>query len=130
MLLSTQNTALRRDLEKWFRATQIEPLVVAEFEDAALAKIVATDGIGITVVPTVVVAEAIERYGFVSLGRTDECQINLYLITAERRIEHPAVSLLAREAGRALLGGRRKGKAPDPASRPLTKPKVRARRVP
>ena len=130
MLLSTQNTALRRDLEKWFRATQIEPLVVAEFEDAALAKIVATDGIGITVVPTVVVAEAIERYGFVSLGRTDECQINLYLITAERRIEHPAVSLLAREAGRALLGGRRKGKAPDPASRPLTKPKVHARRVP
>lgn len=130
MLLPTQNTALRRDLEKWFRAAQIEPVVIGEFEDAALAKIVATDGIGITVVPTVVMAEAIERYGFVSLGRTDECRVQLYLITAERRIEHPAVSLLAREAGRALLGGRRKGKVPEPASRPLTKPKVRARQVP
>jgi LysR family transcriptional activator of nhaA len=72
--------------------------VVGEFEDAALAKIVATDGIGVTVVPTAVMAEAIERYGFVSLGRTEECQIQLYLITAERRIEHPVVALLAREA--------------------------------
>ncbi len=108
MLLSTQNTALRRDLEKWFRATKIEPVVVGEFEDAALAKIVATEGIGITTVPTVVAAEAIERYGFVSVGKTDECQVQLYLITAERRIEHPALALLAREAGRGTRGGRGK----------------------
>ncbi len=111
MLLSTQNTALRRDLEKWFRAVKIEPVVVGEFEDAALAKIVATEGIGITVVPTVVAAEAIERYGFVSVGRTDECQVQLYLITGERRIEHPVVALLAREAGQAAVGRRRR-KAP------------------
>ena len=114
MLLPTQNTALRRDLEKWFRTEQVEPVVIGEFEDAALAKIVATDGIGITVVPAVVMAEAIERYGFVSLGRTDECQIQLYLITAERRIEHPTVALLAREAGKVLVARRRKGKAPNP----------------
>jgi LysR family transcriptional activator of nhaA len=98
VLPPTQNTALRRDLEKWFRAAQVQPVVVGEFEDAALAKIVATDGIGVTIVPTAVMAEAIERYGFVSLGRTEECQIQLYLITAERRIEHPVVALLAREA--------------------------------
>ncbi len=115
MLLSTQNTALRRDLEKWFRAVKIEPVVVGEFEDAALAKIVATEGIGITVVPTVVAAEAIERYGFVSVGRTDECQVQLYLISAERRLEHPVVALLAREAGQAAVGRRRR-KAPTARS--------------
>ncbi len=120
LLLPTQNTALRRDLEKWFRAVKVEPVVIGEFEDAAFAKIVATEGIGITVVPTVVAAETIERYGFVTLGRTAECQIQLYLITAERRIEHPIVALLAREAGRALIGRRRKiqtrpsGKSPRP----------------
>ena len=111
MLLPTHNTALRRDLEKWFRSISIEPVVVGEFEDAALAKIVATEGLGITAVPTVVAAEAIERYGFVSLGKTEECQIQLYLISAERRIEHPAVALLAREAGRALIARRRRAKA-------------------
>ncbi len=96
MLLPTQNTALRRDLEKWFRTVRVEPVVVGEFEDAALAKIVATEGVGITVVPTVVAAEAIERYGFISVGKTEACEVQLYLITAERRIEHPAVNLLAR----------------------------------
>jgi LysR family transcriptional activator of nhaA len=110
VLLPTQNTALRRDLEKWFRAVQVEPLVTGEFEDAAMAKIVATESIGITVVPTVVETEAIERYGFIVLGRTEECQTQLFLITAERRIEHPAVALMAREAGRTFIGRQRKAK--------------------
>ncbi len=95
MLLPTQNTALRRDLERWFRAEGIEPHVIGEFEDAALAKIVASDGVGVTVVPTEVASEAIERYGFVSIGKTTDCLVQLYLITAERRIEHPGVALLA-----------------------------------
>jgi len=111
LLLPTQNTALRRELEKWFRSVEIEPGVIGEFEDAALAKIVATEGIGVTVVPAIVLAEAIERYGFVSLGRTEDCRTQLYLITAERRLEHPVVALLAREASRALGGRRRAFKA-------------------
>jgi LysR family transcriptional activator of nhaA len=110
MLLPTHNTALRRDLEKWFRSMAIEPVVVGEFENAALAKIIATEGIGITAVPTVVAAEAIERYGFVSVGQTEECQIQFYLISAERRIEHPAVALLVGEAAKALIAQRRKAK--------------------
>jgi LysR family transcriptional activator of nhaA len=121
MLLPTQNTALRRDLEKWFRSTGITPEVVGEFEDAALAKIVATDGIGVTVVPTRVIGEAIERYGFVPVGQTRECEIHLYVITAERRIEHPAVAMLAGEAKRTSEASRRETevaeKKPAPGSR-------------
>lgn len=97
-LLPTQNTALRRDLEKWFREVGVSPRVVAEFEDAALAKIVATDALGFTVVPTIVAAEAVERYGFVALGKTDACQTHLFLITPERRLDHPAVALLVEGA--------------------------------
>jgi len=110
MLLPTQNTALRRDLEKWFRSARIEPVVVGEFEDAALAKIVAADGIGITVVPTVVAAEAVKRYGFLTLGKVEECQIQFYLISAERRIEHPALAILAREAWKASKAKRQRPK--------------------
>lgn len=104
ILLPTQNTALRRDLELWFRAEGIQPEVVGEFEDAALAKIVASDGVGITVTPTAVVSEALDRYGLVALGKTEQCQTQLYLITAERRIEHPAMAVLARNA--VLAGGK------------------------
>jgi len=113
LLLPTQNTALRRDMEKWFGSRGIEPVVVGEFEDAALAKIVAAEGFGITAVPALVEAEALERYGFVPLGRTEECGVRLYLITAERTFEHPGVALLARKLGSAppARGGRGGGRA-------------------
>jgi len=90
-LLGTQNTTLRRDLEKWFRRHEIEPQVVGEFEDGALAKIVASEGIGFIHVPSVAAAEAVERYGFEVLGRTTQCEMQFFAITAERRMDHPAV---------------------------------------
>ncbi len=90
-LLPTQNCSLRRDLEKWFGSVGVQPRVVAEFEDAALTKIVATSGNGFIAVPSVVVAEAIERYGFVRIGRTSEVETRFYAITAERRFSHPAI---------------------------------------
>ena len=90
-LLPTQNCSLRRDLEKWFRSTGVEPRVVAEFEDAALTKIVATSGHAFIAVPTMVASEAVERYGFVPIGMTKEVETQFYAITAERRFTHPAI---------------------------------------
>ena len=90
-LLPTHNCSLRRDLEKWFRSAGVQPRVVAEFEDAALTKIVATSELGFIAVPTVVVSEAVERYGFVPIGRTKEVETQFYAITAERRFTHPAI---------------------------------------
>ncbi len=95
-LLPTQNCNLRRDLEKWFRSSGVEPRVVAEFEDAALTKIVATSGHAFIAVPTVVASEAFERYGFVPLGRTKEVETNFYAITSERRFTHPAILAITR----------------------------------
>jgi LysR family transcriptional activator of nhaA len=98
-LLPTQNCNLRRDLEKWFRSVGVEPRVVAEFEDAALTKIVATSGHGFIAVPTVVASEAFERYGFVALGRTKDVETQFYAITAERRFTHPAILAITRRLG-------------------------------
>lgn len=116
-LLPTQNTTLRRDIEKWFEANKIEPMVVGEFEDAALAKIVATEGYGVTVVPTIVEAEAVERYGFAPVGRTSGCGVRLFLITAERNFEHPAVALLAKQFKQPTPSKRRMSQRTKP---PLT----------
>ena len=103
-LLPTQNCSLRRDLEKWFRVVGIEPQVAAEFEDAALAKIVGTEGLGFVVVPTVVLSEAIERYGFVKLGTTRGIKTQFYAVTAERRLTHPAIVGMTKS--RAARGSR------------------------
>ncbi|MEI6875633.1 MAG: transketolase C-terminal domain-containing protein, partial [Spirochaetota bacterium] len=39
-LFPTENTALRRSLETWFRAKDVRPRVVAEFEDLALMRVI------------------------------------------------------------------------------------------
>jgi LysR family transcriptional activator of nhaA len=99
---------LRRDLEDWFRAEAITPVIVGEFQDAALAKIVATEGVGVSAVPTLIASEAIERYGFVALGRTNACQMHLHLITSERRSQHPAVALLHLSGKHTTRRGKKK----------------------
>ena len=90
-VLPTHDSALRRDLERWFEAAGVRPHVVGEFEDAALMNIVAGSGVGIVPVPTAVAPAAVERYGFVPLGKTKDVEVRFYAITAERRFAHPAI---------------------------------------
>jgi len=59
-----------------------------------LTKIVANRGVGFIVVPTAVESEAVERYGFLPVGRTKDLVTQFYAITAERRLTHPAILAL------------------------------------
>ncbi len=103
-LLPTENTALRRSLETWFRAKDVRPRVVAEFEDLALMKIMAAEGRGFIAVPSLVAKDAMAHYHFRTIGRADDCRLEFHAITAERRIVHPAVARITDKA-RAMLEG-------------------------
>ena len=98
MLLPAENAALRRSIEHWFRALSIQPHVIAEFEDAALMNVMAAEGRAVIPVPTVVLKEAVTRFGLKLIGSTDKCRDEFYAISAERRISHPAVLLIADKA--------------------------------
>ncbi len=97
-LLPTENTAFRQALERWFQQRQIRPRVLAEFEDAALMKVMAVDEKGFAPIPSVVAGEAISRYGLKRIGTTEECKEQFYAITAERRIVHPAAVAITENA--------------------------------
>ncbi len=103
-LLPVDQTPLRRALEAWFRARKVAPRVVAEFEDLALMKVMAAQEQGIVPVPSVVVQEAIDRYGLREIGAAENCREEFYAITAERKITHPVVSLLTGHARRLVFG--------------------------
>ena len=103
-LLPAENTALRRSLEHWFRTLQIRPRVVAEFDDAALMKVMAANEQGFVPIPTVVAKEAIARYGLRPIGATERCRDQYYAITAERKITHPLVSLVTERAQKLTFG--------------------------
>ncbi len=104
VLLPASNAALRQSLEKWFQAREIRPRLVAEFDDAALMKVAAVDGLGFFAVPSLVVNEAVARYAFQIIGRTEECRQHFYAISAERKLTHPAVLAITSNARVALSG--------------------------
>ncbi|MFT3830586.1 MAG: LysR family transcriptional regulator [Opitutaceae bacterium] len=103
-LLPVENTPLRRALETWFRARRVTPRVIGEFEDLALMKVLAAEEQGFVPVPSVVLRESIERYGLREIGAAENCREEFYAITAERKISHPAVTVLTDHARRLVFG--------------------------
>jgi len=102
-LLPMSNSGLRRSLEKWFYATGVRPRLVGEIEDPAFVHILALQGLGFMSVPTLVVKEIVTRFGFRTIGRTDDCKQQFYAITPERKMTHPAVLAITSRPG-ALSG--------------------------
>ena len=102
VLLPASNTALRQSLEKWFHAEEIRPRLVAEFDDAALMTVAGVDGLGFFAVPSLVVKEAVARYGFQIIGRTEDCRQQFYAISAERKLTNPAVLAITSQARAAF----------------------------
>jgi LysR family transcriptional regulator, transcriptional activator of nhaA len=98
-LLPADGTGLRRSVDQWFQALGIAPRVLAEFEDAALMKVMAADGRGFIPVPTLVAQEAIDRFSLREIGATEKCREQFFAITADRRIHHPAVAVITSAGG-------------------------------
>jgi LysR family transcriptional regulator, transcriptional activator of nhaA len=103
-LLPAANCALRRSLEKWFHANGLHPRLVAEFDDTALMAVAAADGLGFMPMPSVVAKTAVARYGFHAIGDAQQCGLQFYAITAERKLTHPAVAAITSQAQTRLFG--------------------------
>jgi LysR family transcriptional activator of nhaA len=66
--------------------------------------VMATNGRGFIPVPSLVVQEALQRYKLQVIGTAEDCREHLYAITAERRLQHPAVARITEAAQRKLAG--------------------------
>ncbi len=108
-LAPTANSAFRRSLDEWLNGRDIRPNVVGEFEDFALLRVFAEDGLGVFGAPSVVDEEWL-RYGFRRLGGTEEIRVRFYAISLERKLQHPAVVAVC-EAARSRLAARSRGRA-------------------
>ena len=91
LLVPTDRTAVRRDLEQWFDAENIHPEIVGEFEDSALMKVFGQDGRGLFAASTVIEKEVCRQYSVRVVGRIDAVRERYYAISVERRLKHPAV---------------------------------------
>jgi LysR family transcriptional activator of nhaA len=103
MLMPSAGTSLRRNLENWFERNDINPLVIAEFEDRALMKVFGESGTGVFTTPTAVEQDVLDKYRVKVIGRTEEIKESYFAISAERRIKHPAVSAITETARNELF---------------------------
>ena len=93
-VLPTMEMPLRRILEKWFEAIHVRPTVVAEVEDAALMNHFGAEGLGFIPVYSGVLPEVTEMYDLRKFGTVKGAEIDLYAITAEKKIQNPAVKAI------------------------------------
>jgi len=98
ILVPSNETPLRNALMQWFEKTEINPCIVGEFDDSALMKAFGQAGVGIFSAPTVIEQEVQQQYDVRIIGRTLEIRECFYVITAERKLKHPAVLAVSQAA--------------------------------
>jgi len=96
--LPTDHTAVRRSLNHWMDDNDIHPKIVAEFEDSALLKVFGQSGLGIVPIPTAIEKEVKSQYSMQLVGRLDEIVDRFFAISVEKRVHHPAVLAIVKQA--------------------------------
>lgn len=94
LLLPGEQSTIKHDLLTWFQDNELVPNIVGEFDDSALNTMFGQAGIGIFVTPTVVEEHLLNTYDLSIVGRTKDVQEEIYMISTERKIRHPAVLAL------------------------------------
>ncbi len=103
-LLPGAAVAMRPRLMQWFDEQRIRPQVVGEFDDSALLKAFGQAGTGVFIAPTAIAAYVSSQYGVNALGVIVTVREQLYAITAQRRLTHPAVVAISEAAHHQLFG--------------------------
>jgi LysR family transcriptional activator of nhaA len=129
-LMPLENSTMRRGLEDWLEKVGVEPRVVGEFEDSALLKTFAADGLGLFAGPVVIADRISDMYHASVIGEVPGLESRFYAISVERRLKNPAVLTISQAArtemfrkmglpssnGKGHQGGKRTAVAPSASS--------------
>lgn len=97
-LLPGEDVAVQSKLLQWLEANNLRPRIVGEFDDSALMKTFGQADAGLFVAPTVISDHVCEQYKVGVIGRIDSVVEQLYAITTERRLSHPAIVAISQAA--------------------------------
>lgn len=115
-LMPGEDVAIRPKLTQWLESKKLRPRIIGEFDDSALLKAFGQAGKGLFVTPLVIADLIGSPEGIVKLGELDIGE-QLYAITTERRLTHPAIVAIQRAAREHVF---------SPAGAPLPPPQASA----
>lgn len=108
LLLPGEDVAVHPRLMQWLHTHVPRLRVVGDFDDSAMIKAFGQSGAGLFFAPAAIAQAICAQYGVVMLSTIPALREQVYAITTERRISHPATQAI-REAAREAF---------SPASRP------------
>ncbi len=97
-LLPGEDVAIRTRLLQWFETQDVRPRIVGEFDDSALLKAFGGAGAGFFCTPAGIAGDVAVQYGTQPVGEIPELSEQIYAITTERRLTHPAIKAISASA--------------------------------
>jgi len=97
-LMQGEDVAFRPRLEQWLEAKGLHPRIVGEFDDSALLKAFGQAGVGLFVAPQAISDYVCKQYRVKAIGHIDTISEQLYAITTERKLSHPAIVAISQTA--------------------------------
>ena len=82
----------------------VRPRILGEFQDTALLTTFGQTGTGIFAAPLAIEREVRKRYCVTKVGDLEDRIVEYYAISAERKIKHPAATVIAEVAKHRLFG--------------------------
>lgn len=98
LLLPTRHNALRNRIDRWLENADLHPKIVGEFEDSALLNTFGRGGLGIFPAPLALAEQIDNQLNAQALGAMSGVSEQIYAISNERRIRHPAIEVLCATA--------------------------------
>lgn len=103
LLLPTNGSQLRSDIDLWLNQNRIKPVIVAEFDDSALMKAFGQEGVGILIVPSVISGAVMKQYALERIGHTDDVSQTFYAISVEKKISNQTAAAVIETANSVLF---------------------------
>ena len=94
LFLPTRQNALRGRIDRWIEGVGIRPRIVGEFQDSALLGTFGRAGLGFFPAPLALAEQVAEQLDARPLGEMAGVSEQIYAISNERRIRHPAIEVL------------------------------------
>ncbi len=96
VILPTPESSVRIDFDALADRLGVRPQIAAEVDDMAMMRLLAREGIGLAVLPAIVVKEELESGLLVELDRLPGIAETFHAVTMERRFPNPLVKTLLR----------------------------------
>jgi len=100
LVLPTLESSVRAAFDALAATLGVHPQIAAEVDDMALMRLLAREGVGLAVLPPIVVQDELAAGSLVEFDQLPQVTESFYAVTLERRFPNPLVAELLRAARR------------------------------